>query len=88
MTGPVSAKRPDFTKVVNKVGYAAFVLLALYFLIFSQDPMEAAVNLMIALVFDPFRQDQPFSARPFYQRAWLMIHVALGFILFGYAFFG
>jgi len=86
MTEPVQTRKTDFNPIASRIGYSAFVMLAVYFLFFSNEPMEAAINLMLALIFDPFRRDQPFSARPLYQRAWLIVHLAVAFTLFAYAF--
>jgi hypothetical protein len=89
MTGTVPPKGKDVSEKFNKIGYVAFVLLAMYFLIFSRDISQAMANLGIALVFDPFDQKKTFLERPFYQKAWLIIHlicvlVLLGITLSGY----
>lgn len=67
---------------VNRIAYAAFVLLALYFAI-RGDASMFCTQFGIALVFDPFDQTQTWKARPIYQRAWLISHVAILFTAFG-----
>lgn len=68
----------------NRLGYGAFVALAMYYSIFSGDFIEAASALGIALIFDPFNQETPFNERPLWQRAWLIIHLALAAASLGY----
>jgi hypothetical protein len=68
----------------GKAGYTAFVLLALYFLLFGKDWSDAVMQFGIALVFDPFDPKQPWQQRPRYQRVWLLAHVTLllaGFVV-------
>lgn len=72
----------DKTQPYNKWVYGAFVLLALYHLIWG-DFGSAAGTLGIALVFDPFDQTQPWGERPLWQKAWLMIHLSLALGLLG-----
>lgn len=69
----------------NKFLYGGFVIMSLYFLFFSRDIGTAMSNLGIALIFDPFDQKVTWSNRPFYQRAWLIIHASLVFILLGFS---
>jgi hypothetical protein len=75
MTGTVSPKSKDVSEKFNRFAYTAFVILALYFLVFSKDISQALANLGIALVFDPFNPKKSFPERPIYQRAWLIIHL-------------
>lgn len=63
--------------------YGAFVLLALYFLVFSRDIESAMMNLGIALVFDPFNPDVAWQNRKTWQKAWLLVHVTIVFVLLG-----
>lgn len=85
MTNSTVNNKKDITPVVSKIGYAAFIVLSIYFLITNQ-VMTAASNLGIALIFDPFNQQQKWNNRPMYQRAWLLVHVALVFGLFIYGY--
>ena len=41
----------------------------------------------IALVFDPFDQAIKWSDRPLYQRIWLLVHVAILFVVAFWFFF-
>jgi hypothetical protein len=65
--------------------YGGFVLFGLYYAIFSQNLSDAGMMLGIALAFDPFDQKQPFNERPTWQKGWLLIHLVLVFIFFGFA---
>ena len=68
----------------NKYLYIGFVLLGLYELWVKKSALEAATQLGIALIFDPFDQNQPWKERPQWQKAILIIHLALMGGLFGY----
>ena len=68
----------------NKYLYASFVLLAIYYVVFSKDNSNAVATLGIALAFDPFKQEQPWNERPLWQRAWLVVHLACVAALFGF----
>jgi hypothetical protein len=83
MTNSTVNNKKDITPIVSKIGYGAFVLLTIYFLATNQI-MSAASNLGIALIFDPFNQQQKWNDRPLYQRVWLLVHVAVVFGLFIY----
>jgi hypothetical protein len=65
--------------------YAGFILLALYYTFIQNDYSSAAIQLGIALAFDPFNPDQKWQDRPFWQKAWLIVHLALTAALFGLA---
>lgn len=85
MTNSTVDNRKDITPVVSKIGYTAFVLLTIYFLATNQI-MSAASNLGIALIFDPFNQQQKWNDRPLYQKVWLLVHVVavVGLFIYGY----
>ncbi len=87
MTNAEVQKPKNITPAIAKIGYGAFVALSIYFLATGQ-LMSAASNLGIALIFDPFNQEQTWNKRPLYQKAWLIVHVAIVFGLFiaGYFF--
>ena len=74
----------DHTNQFNRLMYAGFVLISLYFLAVPGDMGTAMSNLGIALIFDPFDHRVTWAQRPFYQRAWLLVHVALVFALLGF----
>lgn len=67
----------DRTKTFNRVMYSGFLLFTAYNLFFRGDYGDAAVNLAIALIFDPFNPEQPWQERPVYQRVWLIVHLCL-----------
>lgn len=79
---PVS-RRPTS---INKILYAAFVLMSLYQLVIQKDPSDAMANLGIALIFDPFDPLVTWTSRPAYQRVWLVVHVVVVFALLGVVF--
>jgi hypothetical protein len=60
----------------NRFLYTGFTLFGLYKLIFGNYG-EAAIHLGVALAFDPFDQTVTWKDRPFWQRAWLIAHLAL-----------
>jgi hypothetical protein len=74
----------DQSKMINRVMYGLFVALSLYFLLVKNDISSAMSNLGISLIFDPFDQRVSFTNRPFYQRAWLIIHAAVVLTLLGW----
>ena len=63
--------------------YAGFTLLALYKSIVGEYG-EAAMHLGIALAFDPVDPTVSWKNRPLWQRAWLVIHLALCAAAFGF----
>jgi tellurite resistance protein TehA-like permease len=67
----------------NKFLYIGFLLLGLYYAIFSKDYMQAAASLGIGLAFDPFNTEQKWNDRPKWQRAVLIFHLALVAAMFG-----
>ena len=69
----------------NKFLYIGFLLLGLFQAFFSNDYMQATASLGIALAFDPFNPEQKWNDRPTWQKAVLIIHLALVAGLFGYA---
>lgn len=68
-----------------KVGYVLFIVLAIYHLLINKNLIDCAMNLGIALIFDPFDQNVSWSNRPKWQRTWLIVHVliALSVLIFG-----
>ena len=63
--------------------YIGFLLLGLYQAIVSKDYMQAASSLGIGLAFDPFNPEQKWNDRPTWQKAVLIIHLALVAAMFG-----
>jgi len=68
----------------NKYLYIGFVLFGIYELAFRHSAGDAATYMGIALAFDPFNQEQPWKERPTWQKAILIIHLAIVAGLFGY----
>ena len=61
----------------NKFLYLGFLLLGLFQTLFSKDYIQAASTLGIGLAFDPFDTEQKWNDRPTWQKAVLIIHLAL-----------
>ncbi len=76
-----TSKATPMPKSLNRVGYGAFVVAGIYFMI-VRDFSQAVVFWGLALVFDPFNPETPFPKRPFYQQAWLIVHTAIAIALF------
>lgn len=74
----------DLSQVFYRIAYTLFMLLALYQIIINKDYIEAATNMGIGLIFDPFNQKVSWTDRPVWQRAWLIVHLAMAAALFGY----
>lgn len=68
-------------KNFNKPAYVIFILAGIYFLI-VKDFSQAVIFWGLALVFDPFNIETPFKLRPFYQQAWLLVHLTITISLF------
>lgn len=67
----------------SRYAYLAFLILGLMQIGLDRDYLQAAVFLGIALAFDPFDQQQPWSERPRWQRAVLVVHLGAVAALFG-----
>lgn len=61
---------------INRYAYGIYLLLVVYLLI-KGDYEWAVTNMGIALAFDPFDATVKWHYRPFYQKAWLVIHLVL-----------
>jgi hypothetical protein len=68
----------------NKYLYIGFLLLGLFQAFFSKDYMQAAASLGIGMAFDPFDPEQKWNERPTWQKAVLIIHLALVAAMFGF----
>ncbi len=68
----------------NKYIYIGFILFGIYELVAKHSAGDAATYMGIALAFDPFNQAQPWKERPTWQKAVLLIHLAIVAGLFGY----
>ena len=68
----------------NKFLYIGFVLLGLYQAVISKDYMQATASLGIGMAFDPFNTAQKWNDRPTWQKAVLIIHLALVAAMFGF----
>lgn len=64
-------------QLYNAFVYAAFTLTGIIYWFVEKGTMNSVVYMGIALVFDPFDQQMRWSARPLWQRSWLVIHLVL-----------
>ena len=71
-------------KSFNKFLYIGFLLLGLFQAIVSKDYMQSAASLGIVMAFDPFNPEQKWNDRPTWQKAVLIIHLALVAAMFGF----
>jgi hypothetical protein len=72
------------TVILFRIMYILFLMIAAYEIIFKKDYVQAASQLGIALIFDPFNQQISWSNRPVWQRAWLIINLAITAALLGF----
>lgn len=70
------------TTKFNKYIYLSLVVLGVVYLV-EKSTGQALIYLGIALAFDPFNPDQPWNHRPIWQKAVLLIQLA---IVFGLVF--
>jgi hypothetical protein len=61
---------------INRLLYGGFTALGIYKLA-SGHHGDAAMYFGIALAFDPFDKTITWKERPFWQRAWLVVHLAI-----------
>lgn len=80
----METRNPTTSRKFNVTLYSLFILLAIYQSVFSKAYIDAASSMAIALIFDPFNQEQPWNERPKWQRAWLIIHLAMAAALLGF----
>lgn len=76
----------NFSTRFNQALYGLFILLAVYQLFVAKDYINAASSMGIALIFVPFNQEIPWNKRPTWQKAWLLIHLAVAAGNLGYGF--
>jgi hypothetical protein len=78
------ATAKNWTIGVNRFLYGGGWILALIMAFALNDWGTAIANAGIALAFDPFQPDQPWKERPWYQKAWLIVHLGLVAAGFGW----
>ncbi len=66
---------------LNRPGYIIFLAAGILFLI-RHDLTQASIFWALAMVFDPFNVKQPYAQRPFYQKAWMFVHLAIALAIF------
>ncbi|MGB3180441.1 MAG: hypothetical protein WBB45_03575 [Cyclobacteriaceae bacterium] len=70
----------------NRYAYGAFLVLSIIFIL-SKDLTMAGSCVALSLVFDPFDPAVPFSKRPGYQKAILLIQLVTAIALIGLGLF-
>lgn len=78
------SKKVTQPKNYNKAAYAVFVIAAIVFLFTDKDTSNTAIFLGVAIIFDPFDVNQKWAERPYWQKAWLIIHLGAAAAAFGY----
>lgn len=73
----------DLTPGFNRVMYALMIGLSLFYIFFNKDLATTMSTLGIGLIFDPFKQEVPWTQRPLYQKVVLLVHLLLVFALLG-----
>ena len=68
----------------SKYLYLGFLLLGLYQSFVIRDYVQSGASFGIALAFDPFDQTVAWKARPIWQKAILILHLAVCVSLLGY----
>lgn len=67
----------------NRFLYIGFLIFGFYSILFKHQWGDAAMYLGIALAFDPFDSEVSWKERPLWQRACLVVHLALVAACFG-----
>jgi O-antigen ligase len=68
----------------NKFLYVGFLILGSYQALFTKDYLQAAASFGIGMAFDPFNTEQKWNDRPTWQKAILIIHLAVATALLGF----
>ena len=76
-------KNKNMKTPINKYVYVAFLVLAAYYIFVGHRYMDAATNMGISLIFDPFNSEQKWNDRPKWQKVWLIVHLGVLAALFG-----
>lgn len=74
----------DYTPKFYKMVYVLFILLGIYQIVMNSDFIQAASNIGIALIFDPFNHQIKWTDRPAWQRLWMYVHLGIAAALLGY----
>lgn len=67
----------------NKYLYIGFIVLGIYQGVANRDYLQAASSLGIGMAFDPFNPEQKWNERPIWQKAVLIVHLAIVTAMFG-----
>lgn len=83
MNENIEQKPKDVTARYMQIGYVLFIVLGLYHLFVYGDFIECAINIGIALIFDPFDQKVAWNDRHKWQKIWLIAHLGIAAALLG-----
>lgn len=85
MKQEITAKIKAQSAQINRFAYILYMILVVYLAVKGNYEL-ALTNMGVALVFDPFDVSVKWQDRTGFQKAWLMIHVAILFVGFAYIF--
>ncbi len=63
-------------QIIQRLLYSGFTALGIYKIVTGHFG-DAAMYFGIAIAFDPFDQTITWKERPFWQRAWVVVHLAI-----------
>lgn len=70
----------------NIVGYLAFTIAGLLFTVWGSDSTQGPMFMALALIFDPYDQSVKWGDRPWWVRAWLLVHCIVAIVAFVHMF--
>lgn len=84
MTSYQQLSQQKRNKLVGRIGYTIMLAISCLAAFYLKDYGLCVSGLGLALIFDPFDASQPFVQRPLFQRLWLILHLAVLYILLIY----
>jgi hypothetical protein len=84
MTSYQELSQQKRNKLVGRIGYSMMLGISCLAAFYLKDYGLCVSGLGLALIFDPFDASVTFVQRPLFQRLWLIIHLAILYILLIY----
>ncbi|GCC51758.1 hypothetical protein SanaruYs_19870 [Chryseotalea sanaruensis] len=84
MTSYQELSQQKRNKLVGRIGYSIMLGISCLAAFYLKDYSLCMSGLGLALIFDPFDANVTFVQRPLFQRLWLIIHLAILYILLIY----
>jgi hypothetical protein len=84
MTGNQQLTQQKKNKIVGRIGYSLMLGISCLAAFYLKDYGLCLSGLGLALIFDPFDANIPFVQRPLFQKAWLIVHLTVLYILLIY----